>query len=454
VDEYQDTNTIQAQIICKLAGPTSNVMVVGDDSQSIYSFRGANFQNIMEFPNLFQNATIIKLEENYRSTQPILDLTNDVIANSPQRYTKTLFTRKSEGEKPVFIETQSENDQSRFVCQRILELREEGVDLNEMAVLVRSGWHSNDLEIELRSHNIPFAKYGGFKFVETSHVKDIVAYLRVVHNITDGVSWRRVLQLIDGVGPKAASDIFDRIKALPANLMVAISSFESRNFYSELMGLMGIILHSKNKKPAEIMDDILTYYQPLFQSKYDDYTKRKTDLDSIQVIAERFTSLDQFLSDMSLEPPDSSQVDSVAAPDDDEKLTLSTIHSAKGLEWDTVFLISAVDGYLPSFKSLNYLNQIEEERRLMYVALTRAKERLFIIQPHLEHNSGMAYRYSGMQFSRVSRFLEQNGVLDRHVEKYALVEEEVGAEDTVELSRPNYDDELPPADPNRQRYSF
>ena len=207
VDEYQDTNRLQADLVRNLAATHNNVMVVGDDSQSIYAFRGATFRNIMEFPDLFPGTTIYKLEENYRSTEPILELANNIIASAPEKYSKTLFTRKSEGTRPSIVQAMGENAQSRFIAQKILELREEGIPLDEIAVLFRSSFHAFDLELELTRRNLPFVKRGGFKFIETAHVKDLLAYARVIHNPLDTVSWNRLLLLVEGVGPKKAKDV-------------------------------------------------------------------------------------------------------------------------------------------------------------------------------------------------------------------------------------------------------
>jgi DNA helicase-2/ATP-dependent DNA helicase PcrA len=211
IDEYQDTNKLQANIARLLASEHQNIMVVGDDSQSIYAFRGASFKNIMDFPKIFPDTKTITLEENYRSTQPILDLTNEIIRYANKKYPKNLFTKREGNQKPVFIEAENENYQSKFIVQRVLELREEEIPLNDIAVLFRAGWHSNDLEIELVSHNIPFVKHGGFKFIETAHVKDVIAHLRIVFNPLDAVSWHRILLLIEGIGNKTANDIITEI---------------------------------------------------------------------------------------------------------------------------------------------------------------------------------------------------------------------------------------------------
>jgi DNA helicase-2/ATP-dependent DNA helicase PcrA len=425
VDEYQDTNTIQAQLIHLLTNRSCNIMVVGDDSQSIYSFRGADFKNIMEFPELFPEAKIIKLEQNYRSTQPILDLTNALIEQSKEKFTKRLFTEKTSTKKPVYIETANDNHQSRFICQKILELREEGRSLSDIAVLMRSGWHSNDLEVELKAHNIPFVKHGGFKFVESAHVKDVIAYLKLMYNPNDVISWHRVLLLFDGLGPKGAATLTTHILSHLSNPSdIPLASYKKKAYFSDVMGLLTLIFNPKNQttQPTALVEAVLTYYLPIFKLSYDNFTKRQTDLDSLSTIAEKYISLETLLSELSLDPPSSTE-DVLPEDSEDEHLTLSTIHSAKGLEWHTVFLISAVDGYLPSFQSLGDALQLEEERRLMYVALTRAEDQLFIIKPNLDLSQSNYYRYSGIQFSNPSRFLGEAGLLKQYMEQWAVHEE-------------------------------
>lgn len=456
VDEYQDTNTIQADLIALLAGEHRNVMVVGDDSQSIYAFRGANFKNILDFPTLFPGAKIITLEENYRSTQPILDITNAIIANATEKYPKKLFTQVAGGDRPVYVETESENDQSRFLCQKILELREEGIPLNQMAVLFRSGWQSNDLEVELKVSHIPFVKFGGFKFVETAHVKDVIAGVRVLHNRQDIISWQRFLTLLEGIGPKAAADIFELVQHHTGRYTeIALDKFQKKSGFVHLKSLFKTLdrLSRPECTPAEIVRQLIDYYKPVFKTRYDDHVKRQADLDSLITISERFQTLEQMLTEMSLEPPESSQSDALPELEDEEKLVLSTIHSAKGLEWHTVFIISLVDGYLPSFQSLNTPASIEEERRLLYVAMTRARQNLFLIKPNLDHGSGQYYRHPGMQFSKVSRFLSENNLLDCYAEKWALVDEHDPMEAAF-FRDPDPDDDFPNYDPNSKKYYF
>ena len=433
VDEYQDTNRLQAEIVRLLAHSHDNVMAVGDDAQSIYSFRGATVRNIFEFPDLFPNTKVIKLEENYRSTQPILDLSNEIILQAKERYTKNLFTKKDSGFQPALIEADSVRHESRFVAQKILELREEGVPLTEMAVLFRASFHSFDLEIELGNRDLPFVKRGGFKFIETAHVKDVLAHLRVLANPQDTVSWHRVLLLLEGVGPKSSDKILNHVLG-GADQIQRLAEYPGRGSVRIEVQKLAAALQSVSDpslSPREQVDMITQYYLPILKRNYLDdreYSKRQKDLEQFLIITERYRSLDRLLSAMALEPPNSS-VGNVLATDRDEKgvLTLSTIHSAKGLEWHSVFIIWAVDGRFPTlrYKEDGEINEdeLEEERRLMYVAATRAKENLFISYPI----NDIFDRATGMMLSKPSRFLED--IPHRILEPVFPIEEEDEDED-------------------------
>jgi DNA helicase-2/ATP-dependent DNA helicase PcrA len=404
VDEYQDTNRLQAAVVRLLAAEHGNVMAVGDDAQSIYGFRGADFRNIMDFPKLFPGTRVITLEQNYRSTQPILDLTNTIIAQARERYGKELFSDRHDGEKPLLISAYNENFQSRFVCQRILDLREEGVPLSDVAVLFRSSFHSFDLELELARHDVPFVKRGGFRFIETAHVKDALAHLRVLANPRDAVSWYRILLLIEGIGPRSAEDLIGRLVEAndPAPVLEGV---EGRASATDLRALAGLFrrLAGAAAKPAEQLAEVLGYYEPILKRVHrDDYPKRQKDLEHFISIAARYESLESLLTDVALEPPSDSVGDVLAGDGEDEGLlTLSTVHSAKGLEWHTVFILWAVEGKFPSVYSLRGPEEIEEERRLMYVAATRAKQNLYISYPINMYDRG-----AGMVFSKPSRFID------------------------------------------------
>ncbi len=413
VDEYQDTNSLQAEIVRLMAEGHKNVMVVGDDSQSIYAFRGANFQNILEFPKLFPGLKIIKLEENYRSTQPILDLANAIIERAKEKYTKCLYTKREDGKKPILYKARDDTDQSCFIAERILELREEGIPLNEIAVLFRSAFHSFDLELELTKRNIPFVKYGGLKLIETAHIKDMVAHLRILLNPFDMLAWNRVLLLIEGIGPRTSQKIMDHLKN-SSDPLEALRDFPQRPSFSKgLTRLYEILRHLKlNSSPEEKIALLIEYYRPILTKiYYDDYPKREKDLEQLQTIAYKYKSLEAFLSDLALEPPEASVAEVESVDTDDEKVTLSTVHSAKGLEWHTVFIISLVEGRFPSSYAFGREDHLEEERRLFYVAVTRARENLFLTYPATYYTP-----LEGRIFSKLSRFLQE--VIEEYVEEW------------------------------------
>src|SRR5207302_947504 len=306
VDEYQDTNPLQAEIVRGLAASHPNVMAVGDDSQSIYSFRGATFRNIMDFPKTFPDTRIVKLEDNYRSTQPILDLANAIIDRAAEKHTKVLRTRRAEGPPPLLVQCSDEQAQSRFVCQRIRELREEGVSLDEMAVLFRSSFHSFDLELELTRADVPFVKRGGFKFIETAHVKDVLAHLRVVANPQDAVSWHRVLLLLDGVGPRTADDIFTHLSGADlAGAVARLESYPRRGAYTKDLGRLAALLREVGTgelPPGEMVTRVVGFYAPMLRHIHpEDFPKREKDLEHFVTIAGRYRSLGTLLSDMALE---------------------------------------------------------------------------------------------------------------------------------------------------------
>jgi DNA helicase-2/ATP-dependent DNA helicase PcrA len=397
VDEYQDTNRLQAELVQLLAYTHQNVMAVGDDCQSIYSFRGANFRNIMDFPGLFPGTRVIKLEENYRSTQPVLDLANAVIAGAREKYTKCLFSRQADGKRPHLFKTGSENEQSLLVVAQIKELQRQGLSLSKMAVLFRAAFHSFDLEIELVRAGIPFMKFGGFKFMESAHIKDLLAYLRVAANPKDKLSWNRLLLLVPGVGRQTAAKFTDRIRD-DFTLEDGITWLKGRK-PAALNDLAAALEALKDPGQTLIsrLNMAMGHYEPLMQGRFDDFPKRLKDLEHLVAITARYQELKSFLNDLTLEPPAS--LADVSNPTHDY-LTLSTIHSAKGLEWDAVFIIWAAEGRFPAYYSLDKLEEEEEERRLMYVAVTRAKRHLTIIFPSLSYNRSL-----GMTFNPPSRFI-------------------------------------------------
>lgn len=403
VDEYQDTNKLQAEIVKLLGGTSRNIMVVGDDSQSIYSFRGANFKNIIDFPKDFPDARIITIEENYRSTQAILNFTNQIIASMIEKYPKRLYTRNEFGELPSIIAAQNTTLESKFVVDKILELREEGISLMDIAVLFRSGYISYDLEIELNKAGIPYRKFGGIKFIETAHIKDLISFLRILNNPIDKISWFRILQLLSGIGPKKARALTDEIEEAVNNHKFSFNSFlKDKSLPDSVFKLFSVLNEASGKSlsPSERLNIILPFYEPILREKYDDFQKRLKDLEIFQAIADRYRSLNSFLDDLALEPPTQSVYDIESPGSEDEFLTLSTIHSAKGLEWHSVFVIGVVEGFFPNTRASESFEDIEEERRLLYVACTRAKRNLFISYPLV-----MFSRIDGVTYSKKSRFI-------------------------------------------------
>jgi len=401
VDEYQDTNRLQADIVESLGTVHRNVMVVGDDSQSIYSFRGAHFRNIFDFPKLFPECRLFKLEENYRSPQPILDLANGIIESAGQKYTKCLYTRRTAGHRPLLIRSTDETAQSEYICQQVKELQHQGVALRDMAVLFRASFHSFDLEVALNKCGIPFVKYGGFKFIESAHVKDVLAHLRAWKNPQDRISWNRLLLLVKQVGSKRSQEIIrylglddpglSRLAAYARKFPPKHDLHRLVQFFEELSSL--------DLSVSQQVRAVRNYYEPILMAKYDDYPKRLRELDYLQDWSVRYERVEDFLADVALEPPNNS------VPEDhshlaSDHLVLSTIHSAKGLEWEAVFLLSAVEGRLPSNHAYVDDEMLEEERRLVYVAVTRAREFLYLCCPQRIYD-----RRSGFRSVPLSLFL-------------------------------------------------
>jgi DNA helicase-2/ATP-dependent DNA helicase PcrA len=406
VDEYQDTNIIQAEILRLLVQDHGNIMVVGDDSQSIYAFRGAHYRNILDFPSIFPGTRIVKLEENYRSVQPILDLTNALIAQARSSYPKKLFTRRGGGRQPALITTDDEDEQSRFVVDTVKQLDCRGIGLERMAVLFRASYHSFALEIELTREKIPFVKSGGFKFMEAAHIKDMLAHLRVMAYPRERLSWFRILMLLEKVGPKTAERLLQTLGGASGDWRQVLATKPGKAAWAKGLAKLQelfLTLEERRASVAKMGESVLQYYRPLMASQFDDYPKREKDLQQMLAIMERYTDLDAFLSDMALEPPDAS-IDGKLQPfgDDEPRLVLSTVHSAKGLEWDVVFVIWALDGRFPSLYAFNDEEALEEELRLMYVAATRAKQHLFFITPMGAYDRGL-----GTFLFRPSRFLEK-----------------------------------------------
>ena len=416
VDEYQDTNLLQARILRGMCRQHRNITVVGDDAQSIYSFRGASFRNILDFPKQFEGAHVVALEQNYRSTQPILDATNTLISRALERFTKALWTQRTGGasEPPWLVTTRDEQLQTRFVVDRVLELHEEGTPLREMAVLVRAAYMSADLEIELTNRNIPFEKWGGLKFLEAAHVKDVLAFLRVLDNPRDEVSWYRILMLMPGIGDATARAIMQTLAERSWD-PDAFAHFEpparAHDAHRDLADLLRRLRGAKRGEAGvgEDIDEIRLLYDALLAERYDRAEPRLADLDQLRVIAAGYPSRAVFLAALALEPPQSTQDLPTGSENEDDALVISTVHSAKGKEWDAVFVIWAVDGWFPSSRSLDDEDQLEEERRLMYVAMTRARNQLAVTYPL---NVYATRRGSDYSIDQLSRFIDR-GVRDK-----------------------------------------
>jgi DNA helicase-2/ATP-dependent DNA helicase PcrA len=403
VDEYQDTNALQADVLAALKPDGDGLMVVGDDAQAIYAFRAATVRNILEFPDRFPGTTIVRLERNYRSTRPILEASNTVIAGSRRRHPKTLWTDRTDGARPVLLTCLDEADQSDAVCRSVLDHRERGTLLREQAVLFRTGHHSDLLEVELARRNIPFVKYGGLAFMEAAHVKDALAILRILDNPRDEVSWFRVLQLLDGVGPAIARRALAAVVASPspldalADVRLPVAAEAPR---AELARVAAEC--AEDVPPAVQLERVRRFLEPLLRRRYDDAEPRLRDLEQLEQVASGFPTRERFVTDVTLDPP-SSTADLAGPPLlDEDYLVLSTIHSAKGGEWDAVHVIHAADGMMPSDMATGDDERIEEERRLLYVALTRARHALHVYFPLRYHrrNRGYEDRYHHAQLSR------------------------------------------------------
>ena len=414
VDEYQDTNKIQADLVDALALDHKNVMVVGDDAQSIYSWRGANFQNILEFPKRYPDARVFKIEMNYRSVPEILEVANAAIAANVQQFHKHLSaTRESNAVKPAVVGLNDGSEQAQFVAQRILELRDEDVDLNEIAVLYRAHYHAIELQLELSRRGIPYQITSGIRFFEQAHIKDVTAFIRFVANPRDEVAFKRMVKLLPGIGNRSAESLW-RAWENTLNERGEITSWGER--------FLAMNVSARSKKAweqlAHTLDEIAPGGQPnppsemitsIVEAIYDDYAKvnfanyelRREDLNQLAVFARQFKDVHEFLAQLAL----ISNVDAEAAPNqtaEKEAVNLSTVHQAKGLEFNTVFIIWLTDGMFPSSRSLDRRDALEEERRLFYVAITRARDELYLTFPHMRLSGGY-----GDVFQRPSRFLKE-----------------------------------------------
>ncbi|MDR5809632.1 ATP-dependent helicase [Caballeronia sp. LZ019] len=384
VDEYQDTNRLQATILLAMKPDGRGLTVVGDDAQSIYSFRGATVRNILDFPQHFDPpAATVTLDRNYRSTQPILEASNAVIGLAAERYTKDLWTDKASAQKPRVVSVADEADQARYVVEKVLEAREGGMKLKSQAVLFRAAHHSAALEIELTRKNIPFVKFGGLKFLDSVHVKDVLAVLRWAENPRDRVAGFRVAQLLPGVGPAIAGRLLDGVaqNERPADAIAAFSApARASEDWPRFVGLMAKLCGRESGWPAEF-EMIRRWYEPHLERNHEDAAIRIGDVMQMESIASTYPTRERFLTELTLDPPDATSDESGVPLIDEDYLILSTIHSAKGQEWRNVFVLNGVDGCIPSDLGTGSEEEVDEERRLLYVAMTRAKEDLHVITP-------------------------------------------------------------------------
>ncbi|OGB87207.1 hypothetical protein A3J44_01835 [candidate division WOR-1 bacterium RIFCSPHIGHO2_02_FULL_45_12] len=427
VDEYQDTNLLQAKIISILASGHHNIMAVGDDSQSIYSFRGAHFKNIMNFPRVYPGAKVFKLEINHRSVPEILELANQSIVNAKERFNKELKARRAGGQKPVLLPFSTVYEQASFIAQRMLELREEGRTLNEMAVLYRSHYQSMEIQMELTKRGIPFEVRSGLRFFEEAHIKDVLAHLKVFHNPYDAIAWARVLKLLERIGSRTAEKIFQKItqslKPLEDILSDEIISLVPRGgerafrlFQERLRKLS-----ERVDKPAEMIKTITeSSYEDYLKTRYPNYRERLEDLEQLGSYATQFKDLEELLSALALVSGLESETVVGGEETESEACILTTVHQAKGLEWKVVFVVWLADGRFPSYLSFGKEEEMEEERRLFYVAVTRAKDELYLSYPLIY--SG----YEGQVLMKTSRYLEE--VPEELFDKWEVEEEQAERE--------------------------
>lgn len=386
VDEYQDTNAIQSSIVLEMAKGHTNVLVVGDDAQSIYAFRGADVHNILDFPHLFPGAKVFKLLTNYRSVPQILDLANESLLHNTEQFQKELVAVVERGNKPALVACASARQEAQYVAEQILALRAEGVALANMAVLFRSSAHSQTLEFELMKRDIPYEYRGGMKFFERAHIKDVVCYLRIIQNTSDEAAWLRVLNLQTGIGAATAGAIANEAKLAKDIGMVISTEISSRlpqrarGGWESLSDILRTI-HGRTPRPSDMLRGVLeSNYQEYLEKEYPDWKERMEDLEQLVLFAEGYPDAASFLADIALYDDVIAGRGSSAATSD-ERMVLSTIHQAKGLEWDTVFIVHLADGSFPSRRSMGEEGGLEEERRLFYVAVTRARRRLFLTYP-------------------------------------------------------------------------
>ncbi|MBU1333907.1 MAG: ATP-dependent helicase [Alphaproteobacteria bacterium] len=413
VDEYQDTNKLQSSVLLALRPGGQGLTVVGDDAQSIYSFRAATVRNILDFPNAFAPpADIVTLDRNYRSTQPILAAANAVIDLASERFTKNLWTDRQSDARPFLVTVRDEADQARYVVHKVLEAREGGMTLKNQAVLFRTSSHSGPLEIELTRRNIPFVKFGGLKFLDAAHIKDLLAILRWVENPRDRVAGFRVLQLLPGIGPASAGKILDAMATGPDPIW-ALGEIptppRAGEGWSGLVDLVGRLGRREAGWPVELGFARL-WYEPLMEQAYEDAPVRLADILQLEQIASGYPSRERFLTELTLDPPDATSDQSGVPLLDEDYLILSTIHSAKGQEWKAVHVLNVVDGCIPSDLGTGSTHELEEERRLLYVAMTRARDELNLIVPQRFFVTQQSRHGDRHLYAQRSRFIPRSMV--------------------------------------------
>jgi ATP-dependent DNA helicase UvrD/PcrA len=406
VDEYQDTNRLQSSILLALKPGGHGLTVVGDDAQAIYSFRAATVRNILDFPDQFApRAEIITLDRNYRSTLPILAAANGVIGLAHERFTKNLWTDRTSSIKPRLVAVRDENDQARYVVDRVLSCREEGSQLKQQAVLFRTSSHSGPLEIELTRRNIPFVKFGGLKFLDAAHVKDMLALLRFVENPRDRVAGFRILHLLPGIGPASAQRILDHMTeaADPIGALCALSTPpRAGEAWTGFVRTIGDLRYSQ--WPADI-ERARLWYEPHLERIHEDADTRQADLVQLVQIASGYPSRERFLTELTLDPPDATSDQAGVPLLDEDYLILSTIHSAKGQEWKSVYVLNVVDGCMPSDLGAGTSAELEEERRLLYVAMTRARDHLHLVVPQRYFTHGQRSQGDRHVYAARTRFI-------------------------------------------------
>ncbi|GAA2849208.1 Rep family ATP-dependent DNA helicase [Aminobacter aminovorans] len=407
VDEYQDTNRLQAAILTAIKPDGRGLTVVGDDAQSIYSFRAAEVRNILDFPSLFaEPAQVVTLDQNYRSTDAILNAANAVIGEAEERFTKNLWTERRSLEKPVIVTVADEAEQASYVCDEVLKEREAGTLLKEQAVLFRAAHHSGPLEVELTRRNIPFVKFGGLKFLDAAHVKDVLAILRFAQNPRDRIAGFRVMQLMPGIGPSSAANAIDSMEQ-SLDLEMGLARFvPPARAAADWPGFVALFSQLRRGPgwPTE-MERARLWYEPHLERKHEDATTRRADLIQLEQIASTYPSRERFITELTLDPPSATSDEAGPPHLDEDYLILSTIHSAKGQEWTKVFVLNAVDGCMPIDLSAGERKELEEERRLLYVAMTRAKDSLHLITPQRFFTSGQAARGDRHVYAARTRFI-------------------------------------------------